>query len=189
MDDNFENQELSADERERLAALRKSPLPPPALEARVVAALRNERLLVTPNRWLKPLALAAAGILLFVLGWTSARWHFAPPREIAQQRFAFFLEKGNEIPAINSDQEKSLASEYARWGRQFNSAGERLANSGADLQTVAGPEIPWTSQPSSLRGFFIVSAKDLPDAIQIARTCPHLKYGGRIEVRPIDTPR
>jgi hypothetical protein len=35
-------------------------------------------------------------------------------------------------------------------------------------------------------GLFIVRASDLERAAAIARTCPHMRYGGQIEVRPIE---
>jgi len=194
MPDDLENHELTEDQREGLSALRDSPLPPQALEARVVSALRNERLLVSPARWVKPLKLATAGILLFALGWMSARWRSAAPRELGQPRFVLFLEKGEEAPIMGSEQENIRASEYARWARQLSASGhpasgERLAHAGAELQTISGAETSWTDRVNSVQGYFIVSAKDLPEAIELARTCPHLKYGGTIEVRPIDTPR
>ena len=34
-------------------------------------------------------------------------------------------------------------------------------------------------------GFFLIRAKDLTAAAQVAATCPHVKHGGRIELRSI----
>jgi hypothetical protein len=31
-----------------------------------------------------------------------------------------------------------------------------------------------------------VTAKDYDEACQVAESCPHLRYGGRIEIRQID---
>jgi hypothetical protein len=36
-----------------------------------------------------------------------------------------------------------------------------------------------------IRGFFVISASDFQDALSVARSCPHLRHGGRILVRPI----
>ena len=43
------------------------------------------------------------------------------------------------------------------------------------------------SQPlaEEVSGFFVIEAKDLDAAIAVARTCPHLRHGGRITVRAI----
>ncbi len=37
-----------------------------------------------------------------------------------------------------------------------------------------------------LGGWFIVGARDEEQAIEIARSCPHLAHGGTISVREID---
>jgi hypothetical protein len=35
-------------------------------------------------------------------------------------------------------------------------------------------------------GLFAIKADDYEKAVEIARECPHLKYGGRIELREIE---
>ena len=35
-------------------------------------------------------------------------------------------------------------------------------------------------------GFFIVKASDYSEAVEISESCPHLGYGGTIELRQID---
>ena len=35
-------------------------------------------------------------------------------------------------------------------------------------------------------GFFVIAARDEREALAIARTCPHLRYGGTVSVRPIE---
>jgi len=35
-------------------------------------------------------------------------------------------------------------------------------------------------------GYFAVSADSYDDAVKLAAECPHLKYGGRIELREIE---
>jgi hypothetical protein len=37
-----------------------------------------------------------------------------------------------------------------------------------------------------LTGLFIIRAASEAEALAIARTCPHLRYGGRVDVRPIE---
>jgi hypothetical protein len=34
-------------------------------------------------------------------------------------------------------------------------------------------------------GYFVFEAKNLEDAVAIARSCPHVKHGGRITVRAV----
>jgi hypothetical protein len=37
-----------------------------------------------------------------------------------------------------------------------------------------------------LAGYFIIGAASLEEARSIARDCPHLKYGGSVEIRRIE---
>jgi hypothetical protein len=37
-----------------------------------------------------------------------------------------------------------------------------------------------------MQGFFLVQARTLDEAEQIARTCPHLRHGGTIALREVD---
>jgi hypothetical protein len=44
------------------------------------------------------------------------------------------------------------------------------------------------SKPSegAIAGYFLLPASDYDHAITIAKTCPHLKHGGTIEIRQIE---
>jgi hypothetical protein len=55
---------------------------------------------------------------------------------------------------------------------------------------VSGPKKLVTDGPFAegkelVGGFFIVKAKNLDEAVSIAKDCPDLKNNGRVEVRPI----
>jgi hypothetical protein len=45
---------------------------------------------------------------------------------------------------------------------------------------------PYAESKEILGGYFMISAKDYDDACRVAESCPHLGYGGRIEVRQVD---
>ena len=45
---------------------------------------------------------------------------------------------------------------------------------------------PYTEAKEIVGGYFLIEAVDYDEAVQICRSCPHLKYGGRIELREID---
>jgi|SRR5579862_9084249 len=194
MPEELNDQELTESQLKALGALRNCPAPPHKLEARVFAALREKHFLAPRLVWVRPLALAAAGVLLFIFGWTAAQFRNHSLLKPSQPQFLLLLEIGAQSQTMTSEQEKPLAVEYGQWARHLSSSGhsatgERLANSGTELQWSAGREIPWSAEINGVRRYFVVSARDLNEAVALARTCPHLKYGGKIEVRPIDTPR
>jgi hypothetical protein len=62
-------------------------------------------------------------------------------------------------------------------GAEKLSSAEYLLGEGAPEGTV-GPV---------LSGNFMIAAADADEALRLARGCPHLRYGGRLAVRPIET--
>jgi hypothetical protein len=64
--------------------------------------------------------------------------------------------------------------------------GQKIAWGGVELRPNRQPvELPAVPAGDVARGFFIIVADDEQAALAIAETCPHLKYGGRVVVRPI----
>ncbi|HSU27910.1 MAG TPA: hypothetical protein VLJ68_05990 [Chitinophagaceae bacterium] len=86
------------------------------------------------------------------------------------------------------------AKEYGAWLKDLTEKG--LVADGEELNekgwTVAmsNMAINMSSQPvhanqGKLSGYFIIKASSEEKALQVASSCPHLKYKGVIEVRPI----
>jgi hypothetical protein len=63
--------------------------------------------------------------------------------------------------------------------------GEKLRDDASEL-TSQGVVRHSAADPGALAGFFIVSAATAAEAESIARSCPHVRYGGRVVVRLID---
>lgn len=139
---------------------------PPALEERIVAELHARGLLrKRPKRWLLPLAAALA--LVFAAGVLVGRYE---PR---RQTYALLLHEAPNPGPIE---------EYIRWSRNdFIVGGEKLADEARFLQSTQVRD-----GHGGVGGFFLIAADSLDSATKIARTCPHLKYGGTIEVRAVD---
>jgi hypothetical protein len=43
-----------------------------------------------------------------------------------------------------------------------------------------------TAASFELAGLFLVTARDMEEVRRIAETCPHLRYGGGIVIRPVE---
>jgi len=56
------------------------------------------------------------------------------------------------------------------------------ATSGAPTARVAARGV---STRVGISGYFVIDAASWEDAVAVARTCPHLRYGGRIILRPV----
>jgi hypothetical protein len=193
MPSDLEQSEPCPLDAEELRLLHAGPFPPSALEGRVIDALRRRGAFGLQRRWHRWIVLSATGVLLFVTGWASARLELGRFAHHARPRFALLLERGEEATGVGPAEESRQAKDYREWASRLSGSnhrveGERLADIGKELVSRNENEIPWSLGPDGVRGYFLVSARDLQEAVEIARSCPHLKYGGRIEVRPIDTP-
>jgi hypothetical protein len=171
---------LLPEEQARLTRARVSVTPPRGDEDRLVDALR-ERGHLRRRRWARaPIWSAAAAAVLAAVVW--AIWP-APERSatVARPRFVLLLYAGTDAAPSAAG---SRRREYEDWARDVASrgvpiSGEELADESRTLGAAAASADP---EP---RGFFIISVSDVDAAHQIAATCPHLRYGGRIVIRRV----
>ena len=56
---------------------------------------------------------------------------------------------------------------------------------GSESGDVTATDGPFAETKDALGGFYIVEAKDLDEALELAKACPGVKYGGSIEVLPV----
>jgi len=180
---------------EEIASLPDEAAPPPALERRVVAALRERGLVsrhgVAPRRLA---AVAAACLLAFLAGWIAralAQGGEAPAPGTSGPRFLLLL-SGTTDPARLPPQELAArVQEYRVWALGLERHGwlvtaDRLEPRSVRLGAAPGPGAGHQTDPGTeVSGFFLLRARDLDHALALARTCPHLRHGGRITVRPI----
>lgn len=138
----------------------------PGFERRVVDSLRGGGM-IRRSRTPVYLAVAAALIVGFLAG------RFELPADPGRE-FLFLL---HDTPQSAN---RGSVEEYVRWARHTGAmrGGEKLTGQ----VSVLGPG----HSDGSLAGFFKISAKTREEAEGIARTCPHLRHGGWIEIREIE---
>lgn len=97
------------------------------------------------------------------------------------------------------DEMQSVIGEYVAWRQKLASekrlvGGEKLKDEGGRHLVTRGSAVVVTDGPFAeakevLGGYFTVEASSYDEAVEIAKTCPHLKYEGRIELREVDEVR
>jgi hypothetical protein len=174
---------LSADD---LARLRQSPQPSSSLEHRVVSAMRQEGLL-RRRPLTRVLSSVAAAAMLFTLGAVSGRYVWpgpvAPGPNDRGPQYMLLL-AGDVTPSADGS---TRAEEYGQWARDVAARGIRI--SGLELADSAGvirgrsnrdfPEL------AAVGGFFLVNAASDESAAALARSSPHVKYGGTVVVKRV----
>jgi hypothetical protein len=191
---NEPNGELTDQEREALARLSREAAPPARLEETTVAALVERGLLRRRSgRRMAGWGLAAAAAAaLFAGGFFAGRQGSAPTAD-ALPRFVLLLYEGPEYRNTAPGQEQDRVREYAGWARERGAsgeleAGEKLREDAAVVIRPDGSVATEAPAPGATRlaGFFLIRAADDRAALEIARSCPHVRYGGSIVIREIE---
>ena len=187
--------DLTPDEREALRRLPREAAPPMGLEDATVAALAARGLLrpKPARRGIHPALALAASLLFFVGGLGLGRigdLSSAPADD--RPRFALFLYEGRGYSQPAPGGMEARVQEYIAWASEPRSdgsveGGEKLRDEAGAI--VAPQRVTDEAEPGDgprLAGYFLVRAADRRAAVEIARTCPHVRYGGSIVVREIE---
>jgi hypothetical protein len=188
--------ELTPQEADAISRLPRVAPPPPGLEDATVAALAARGLLRRPRRRVDAWLALAASLLLFAgglaLGLLGGETAPAAPAD-ARPRFALFLYEGPRYRQPEPGAMEARVEEYMNWARAEREdgaveGGEKLRD-GADLSVGAdgaAGTVPPVPGAERLAGYFLIRAADQRSALAIARSCPHVRYGGTIVVREIE---
>lgn len=102
----------------------------------------------------------------------------------------------NSFPDASPDDMQKIIGEYVAWreglvesghlvgGEKLtNDGGKELARVDGELRVVDGP---YSEAKEVVGGYFTIKAADLEEAVGLSKSCPHLIYGRRIELRQVD---
>lgn len=202
MNDELKNG-LTPEEQAALKALPREAAPPAHLEEKIAGALRRKGLLaggekVHPFRlgWLQ---LAGASAALLLLGFLAGLWWQSgtvPPAGQTKTLPRFLLVLSNPPETFQSEiPSEKLRREYTAWAQDLARrglflAGEELGQDGRLLHPNQENEASalvetLADADRTISGYFVIRAASYEEAVKIAQTCPHLGYGGAIEVRAI----
>lgn len=167
-----------------LSQMPREQPPPASLEAATVQRLQRSGLLGRPTRSWQPWARAAMMLIVFGIGWgVRGRTMASPPAEGPAPGWAIVLYGG---ATTDSASHAVRAREYGAWAGAAHPdaqvvGGEALGEAGP----IMGDSPSAAAIPDPIVGFFLVQAADREAAERLARTCPHLRYGGRVVVRAV----
>ena len=130
--------------------------------------------------------MAAVAVILFAGGsWWGRKSGETVTVTSALPRFTLFLLEDSTFQGGRTVGHDSLVAEYSAWAGRLAQSGNLVL--GEELDAAAWPlgTAMTNSGSGHVTGFFVVSARTETEALAIARSCPHLRYGGGIVVRPI----
>jgi hypothetical protein len=103
-----------------------------------------------------------------------------------------FLFRGGDVSKLSPQQQEAQMGKWLQWIEKLSKenryvSGEPLLPGG---KTVAGlkktvTDGPFAESKELIGGFFVVNAKNLDEAVTIAKDCPDYELGGTVEVREV----
>ncbi len=189
-------EDLQPRERAVLEKLFSEKTPPKTLEDKTVSALKSRGLVRSASAsyipyFLKPLGAFAAAALVFAAGfWAGNREEPQTPQKSSKPVFALFIydtEAMTENDAVRTRVYSQWVGETAASGRF--ASGTKLEQSGRIIRPAANRleviDRKAETQCGDLRGYILLEAENMDEAVKIASTNPHLRYKGVLEVREL----
>lgn len=183
--------------RDAPASLAAGLAPPASAEERIVEILTGRGVLrrAPERRRRMALLLIAAAAAAFVSGLavgsrvTSAAEKRPAPESLRPRalRFVLFL---SPLPGEDAAGEPGRVAEYRRWAAEIRRhgrfvVGEKLEDGGRVVSSAGAGAAAAPVADGGPAGYFVVEAGSFEDAVAVARSCPHVKHGGRITVRAV----
>jgi hypothetical protein len=111
-------------------------------------------------------------------------------------QFLYLIRReGADFSTYSAADFQELLKKYQAWTQKLKSegrflAGEKLSNNLGKSLRGKGTEVivdgPYADSKEAIGGYYLIEAKDLDEAVEVAKGCPSLTYGGSVEIREID---
>jgi hypothetical protein len=100
---------------------------------------------------------------------------------------------GGQPAGLSPEEIQAHMGKWYAWIQKLNKteqyvSGEPLIPGGKLVSGSAGKSVtdgPYTEGKEVVGGFFIIKAKDLDEAVTIAKDCPNYDFGGSVQVRQV----
>jgi hypothetical protein len=106
------------------------------------------------------------------------------------------LLRGGDFTKYSPAEMKTVVQDYYSWseklrGQGKNKGGDELKPGGRLISIKNGKPTdgPFTETKEVIGGYFMIEEPSLAAAAETSKECPHLKYGGTIELRETDPHR
>src|SRR5229473_3744409 len=93
---------------------------------------------------------------------------------------------------LSAEQMQQVAGKWMAWFRRLTEQGKAVAGNPLEREgkIVSGKDRivsdgPFAESKEAIGGYFLLDVATMDEALAIARECPGLPYGIRVEVRPV----
>jgi hypothetical protein len=118
-------------------------------------------------------------------------------KEFDVPKFMLILHhKPNTNTKLSPAEMQQVMGKYQAWFDKIRASGkyvssDKLMDEGGKVMTMQNGRIgvidgPYSEAKEVVGGYLVVRAENYDEAIEMFRDCPHLAFGGRLEVRKTD---
>jgi len=93
---------------------------------------------------------------------------------------------------LSPEQTQKVSDDWMAWFKGLLAEGKAVAGHplGLESKTVSGKnrtvtDGPFAEAKEAIGGYFMLDVATMDEAVEIARQCPGLPYGAKVEVRPV----
>ena len=97
---------------------------------------------------------------------------------------------------MSPEEMQRIIEKYIAWGQKLRTAGvlragDKLTDDPGRVMRARDHQVrvtdgPYSETKEALGGYYLLETESYDGAVDWARGCPHLEYGGTIEVRQVD---
>jgi hypothetical protein len=105
-------------------------------------------------------------------------------------------ESPTDFAGMSPEEMQSIIQKYTAWRDRLDTDGHLIGSDklrdgeGRVMKRVDGAvrvlDGPYSETKEVVGGYFAIRAADYDEAVKLCRECPHLGYGGTIELREIE---
>ena len=102
----------------------------------------------------------------------------------------------NAFANVSPEAMQKVVEKYIAWGKKLREAGvmragDKLTDEPGRVMRRKDGQVyvtdgPYSESKELLGGYYMIEADTYDKAVELARDCPQLDYGGTIEVRQVD---
>jgi len=100
------------------------------------------------------------------------------------------------MAGYSAEEMQRIVERYTAWATRLaesgrHAGGSKLTDDGGQWLTrnedrISCKDAPYAEAKEVIGGYFLIDVNDAAEARQVAEDCPHLDFGGRIELRLVD---
>ncbi len=182
-------EELSNYEKKIFEQLKREGRPPSVLEKRIIKQLKSNDLIESNiykmNTYLKLAVSVAAAVILFFIGNYMGKKSMDTQAIDSSMGYMLILHEDDQF---KPGEPYEMYQEYASWmentiKKGITLKGQELKNEAVMVDNQQSLEYLDEDTSGKTTGYFILEAKSLEVALEVARSNPHIKYGGTIEIK------